>query len=1082
MSLGNPSVDPDPNVVAGNDDASDVEVARVLESYLVAVEAGRPADPQRLLEEYPDLADRLRACLRVLKVAELAVRDATAATGIPKGRPAALLPHDPGPGFGSLSTLDFGPGEPPRVLLRDLADDAEPIHRLGATAISHNGARAGRFQVQGEIARGGMGAVLKGRDVDLGRDLAIKVLLESHQGKADVVRRFVEEAQIGGQLQHPGVVPVYELGALPDHRPFFAMKLVKGRTLAALLHERADTVADLPRFLGIFEAVCQTVAYAHARGVIHRDLKPSNVMVGSFGEIQVMDWGLAKVLPSGGIADEGGSRPAQETVIVTVRSGSAGSGSESQAGSVLGTPAYMAPEQARGEVEQIDERADVFGLGAILCEILTGRTPFGGSSREEVLAQAARCDLSDALGRLENCGADAELIEIAGSCLRPELDRRPRTAGEVARRITGYLDGVQHRLKAAELARVEAETKGAEERKRRRLAVALAASVLGLILLGGGGWTYLLRQRTARLISTTRMVSDALAEAERFRGQAQSAPAGDMTKWSEAMAATKRARDLLVQGESDDALRNRVKVALADLEREQAAAQQRATELDRDHKFLSQLETIRGSRSEHLDRKRTSAEYAAAFRAFGIELDQLDPKEAGRRIAQRSEPVELASYVDDWALQRVKARDKKDEPSWRRLFEAASEADPDPWRLSVRRLIGGNDQQALGRLATDDRSLEAQPALSLLLLGEALSQRGDQVQAEKVLRRAWRKAPGDFWVNAALGKVHLREDPFAKPEEAARFYSAAVAIHPGSGPAHNDLGIALAEQGKLEDAIAEFREALRANPNDAVAHNNLGKTLPDYAQHVAEIREAIRLKPDFAEAHHCLGIALVKRGKLGEGIAEFREAVRLNGDDPKYHVDLGTSLSHQGRLDEAIAQVREALRLKGDLPQAHNSLGTILDRQGQAPEAIAEYREALRLRPDYLEAHANLGLTLRDQGRLTEAVTEFRKARDLARTNPGLVQRIDRDLAATEREATLTPRLPAIASGKLKPDNVAEALGFAQLCYDKKLHGASARLWAEAFKGQPKLADDMQAQNRYNAACAAALAGTGQGKDEPSLD
>ena len=197
-----------------------------------------------------------------------------------------------------------------------------------------------------------MGAILRGRDVELGRELAIKVLLESHRGNAEVARRFVEEAQIGGQLQHPGIVPVYELGTFPDRRPFFAMKLVKGRTLASLLRERTDPGHDLPRFLSIFEQVCQTMAYAHARGVIHRDLKPSNVMVGSFGEVQVMDWGLAKVLLRGGIADEEiAGEPVAETVITTVRSGSpAGSGSESEAGSVLGTPAYMAPEQARGEV------------------------------------------------------------------------------------------------------------------------------------------------------------------------------------------------------------------------------------------------------------------------------------------------------------------------------------------------------------------------------------------------------------------------------------------------------------------------------------------------------------------------------------------------------------------------------------------------------------------------------------------------------------------------------------------------------------------------------------------------------------
>ncbi len=264
-----------------------------------------------------------------------------------------------------------------------------------------------------------MGAVLKGRDSDLGRDLAVKVLLEQHRDNPDFVRRFVEEAQIGGQLQHPGIVPVYELGSFPDRRPYFAMKLVKGRTLASLLSERTDPRDDLPRFLGIFEQVAQTVAYAHARGVIHRDLKPSNVMVGSFGEVQVMDWGLAKVLKEGGVADDERSQspPVEVSVIRTVRSGS--SKDDSQAGSVLGTPAYMAPEQATGDLDAVDERADVFGLGSILCEVLTGRPAYTGRTSHEILRKAARGDTADACARLGACGADADLVALASRLALP---------------------------------------------------------------------------------------------------------------------------------------------------------------------------------------------------------------------------------------------------------------------------------------------------------------------------------------------------------------------------------------------------------------------------------------------------------------------------------------------------------------------------------------------------------------------------------------------------------------------------------------------------------------------------------------
>ena len=331
-----------------------------------------------------------------------------------------------------LDTIAQGIGPVPRVLLRDTAPGEEPGPMVRKPD-ADDADTSIRYRIDGEIARGGMGAVLKGRDPDLGRDVAVKVLREDLRENGDMVRRFVEEAQIGGQLQHPGVVPIYELGTFADRRPFFAMKLVKGHTLAQLLADRKGPADDLPRFLSIFEAVCQTMAYAHARGVIHRDLKPSNVMVGSFGEVQVMDWGLAKVLPRGGVADDAraGKTERQETVIATARSGS-DEPDLSHAGSIMGTPSYMAPEQARGEIDWIDDRADVFALGSILCEILTGEPAFTGRSAGEIQRKAALGDTADALARLEACGADAELIALAKDCLAREREDRPRDASAVA--------------------------------------------------------------------------------------------------------------------------------------------------------------------------------------------------------------------------------------------------------------------------------------------------------------------------------------------------------------------------------------------------------------------------------------------------------------------------------------------------------------------------------------------------------------------------------------------------------------------------------------------------------------------------
>ncbi|MEN8151542.1 MAG: serine/threonine-protein kinase, partial [Planctomycetota bacterium] len=181
-----------------------------------------------------------------------------------------------------------------RVKLKDLSEDQGPDVAVGEVDLPIRD--IGRYQTIGEIARGGVGVVVRCRDMDLGRDVAMKVIRDEHVGNQVTLQRFVEEAQVGGQLQHPGVVPVYELGLREDGRPYFTMKLIKGKTLSALLTDRKEPTDDLRKFLRIFEQICHTLAFAHARGVVHRDLKPANLLIGSFGEVMVSDWGFAKVL------------------------------------------------------------------------------------------------------------------------------------------------------------------------------------------------------------------------------------------------------------------------------------------------------------------------------------------------------------------------------------------------------------------------------------------------------------------------------------------------------------------------------------------------------------------------------------------------------------------------------------------------------------------------------------------------------------------------------------------------------------------------------------------------------------------
>jgi serine/threonine-protein kinase len=241
----------------------------------------------------------------------------------------------------------------------------------------------GRYVLTQLHAQGGLGRVWLARDQALGRDVALKELRPEGAERPALWARFLEEARVTGQLEHPGIVPVYELARRPDDgQPFYAMRFVKGHTLAAALqayHEkrRAGTATplELRGLLSAFVAVCNAAAYAHSRGVIHRDLKPANVVLGDFGEVMVLDWGLAKVLGRG--TAEGSPAPVALAADAARQ--------DTVQGQVLGTPAYMAPEQAEGRPDLLDARTDVYGLGALLYEILTGQPPFGGGELPEVL-------------------------------------------------------------------------------------------------------------------------------------------------------------------------------------------------------------------------------------------------------------------------------------------------------------------------------------------------------------------------------------------------------------------------------------------------------------------------------------------------------------------------------------------------------------------------------------------------------------------------------------------------------------------------------------------------------------------------
>jgi serine/threonine protein kinase/formylglycine-generating enzyme required for sulfatase activity len=311
-----------------------------------------------------------------------------------------------------------------------------------------------RYEDMGIIGEGGMGEVLRKWDNALNRAVAMKILRKDLCDREDLVMRFIEEAQATAQLEHPGIVPVYGYGRLPDGRPYFTMKEIRGRSLLEVieeLHAASDgTWGTTPsgwtlnRLITVFQQVCEAVAYAHSRGVLHRDLKPTNVMVGAFGEVVVMDWGLAKI--AGSVSGPISSNSA----IQVVTSRSRGNMFQTRSGSVAGTPNYMPPEQARGDHGRIGPWSDVYSLGALLYEILADRAPYDGDNLDEVVAKVLAGPPPPPTPRWHSrrdsgphntfASAEESLRQICAKAMARDLADRYMDAGTLAEEISAWLE------------------------------------------------------------------------------------------------------------------------------------------------------------------------------------------------------------------------------------------------------------------------------------------------------------------------------------------------------------------------------------------------------------------------------------------------------------------------------------------------------------------------------------------------------------------------------------------------------------------------------------------------------------------
>ena len=824
-----------------------------------------------------------------------------------------------------------------------------------------------RYRVLGVLGRGGMGVVLRVHDPLLDREVALKLLHQARVGPRGPAPTLLDEARRASRLQHPAIAPVYDAGVTEAGVPFFTMKIVVGRSFAEFL--AGD--ASWSEHLRVFRRVADAVAFAHASGVVHGDLKPGNVLVGAFGEVVVVDWGLGAAAASAG------------------------------AGQVIaGTPAYMAPEQARGMVDRDGRAVDVFALGAILCEILTGAPAYRGADAEQVHLRAAKAWQDDARARLAPC-TPVELRDLALRCLAPAPEDRPDDVRQVVDSVEGYLADAERRAEEADRRAERERGRALEARRGRRVVLWLSGAILVLLIVGGAVAVRVEAGQRQRRADARTLVARLLRRTAQLHAAAEAKPF-DASRWNAVAGAFDELDDAAARLPVDEETVRTIQ-ALG----KQLTAQRRQIAADR--RMLGQLEWSRPILAASLVGWRAQNHYREVFAAFGVTVGAGQQDEAVRVLRASFLGDRLVLALNQWAVSAFASRAAaRAVAPWRSLFDLLEKVDDNPDRRAVRRaMLAG--REALAALARPQR-LQAMDARGYDLLGACLALIGESESAIAVYRAGCRRFVGDYWLRSNLA-MQLTHRP-ADRREVVTLLRTCRALRPRSVYAAMTLAGALADAGQFAAAEGLIERARELGGGSSYYWEFVSfwrRRRGDFAGALRAAERGLALNPNSLQGGLNRAEALFATGEIVKTSAQLESLLRAYPLSREVWELQG--LVQQQRFDFARAEraFRRCLELGGDDPVAEYNLGVVLLRSHRPGPAARRFRRVVRARPKLAQAHCNLGAALLVQGELKAALVALRQGHALGSAQPGWQHPSGRWIAEAERLLALDPVLDRVA-------------------------------------------------------------------------